>query len=247
MGVLPFRRKKSEVQSDLTTLLHKAQSGDEKARNELIEQYIPFVLRIASQASHRYIERSKDDEFSVALLAMNEAIDRFDVSRNVGFLGFAETIIRRRLIDYFRTQKSVQKQMLWSEFDVVDDEDNITNYLEVKKSVEVHAELEEQASRTYEIEEYSLALRYFDLTFEDLVTLSPKHEDARENALSVAKLIVSDVELYQYVMQKKSLPLKLLEEKVALSRKTLERQRKYILALIVLLTGDFPLLQSFIS
>lgn len=244
---LPFRRRKSEDNSQLYSLLILAQDGDDLARHELIESYIPFVLRIASQSSRRYINRSQDDEYSVALLAMNEAIDRFDRERKVNFLGFAETIIRRRLIDYFRSQKTQQRNVPWTEFDVTDDEDNVINYVEVKTSVEAFVSGEEQLERQMEISEYALRLQEFGLSFEDLVELSPKHADARQNAIEVAKLVVSDQELRAYVYERKSLPLKQLEKHVAVSRKTMERQRKYILAIVLLLSGDFQSLQAYIS
>ena len=161
---LPFRRKKSEDNSQLYSLLKLAQEGDDRARNELIQSYVPFILRIASQASRRYIDRDRDDEFSVAMLAMNEAIDRFDDSRKMNFLGFAETIIRRRLIDYFRSQKSQSRHVPWTEFDVTDDEDNVINYVEVKSSIQAHENMLEQQQRQMEILEYKTILEEFGLS-----------------------------------------------------------------------------------
>lgn len=247
MGGLLFRKKKSEAQNQLESLLTQAQTGDESARHELLESYAPFVLKIASQATRRYIDRAKDDEYSIALLALNEAIDRFDTERKTNFLGFAETIIRRRLIDYFRTQKAQSKAVPWTEFDVTDDEDNVINYVEVRTSLEKHEQAKEQAERQQEIAEFARHLTAFGLTFTELVDLSPKHADARANAFEVARVVVADDELRQYVMERKSLPLKILEDRVGVSRKTMERQRKYILAVVILLNGDFHHLQSFIS
>jgi RNA polymerase sigma factor len=240
-----FRRKNTD--HELDRLLRQAQAGDEEARNTLIETYSPFVLRIASQASRKYIERGRDDEYSVALMAMNEAIDRYDADRKVNFLGFAETIIRRRLIDHFRVQKSQSRAVPWTEFDVVDEEDNVVNYVEVQTSIEVHQAAEEQEARRLEIREYARALNEFGLSFEELVELSPKHADARQNAMEVARAVVNDEALLQYVLEKKALPLKALEDRVGVSRKTMERQRKYILAVVLLLHGDFQYLQSCIS
>ncbi|MBX5436982.1 MAG: RNA polymerase sigma factor SigI [Alicyclobacillaceae bacterium] len=246
MGVLPYRRKKPGDDDGLCSLLALAQEGNQRARAQIIEQYAPFVLRIASQASHRYIDRSRDDEYSVGLLALNEAIDRFDPERNVNFLVFAETIIRRRLIDYYRSQQSQVRQVPWTEFEVADDEDNVVNVVEVQASVDLHERAEEQERRRQEIEEYERALSEFGLTFAELVELSPKHADARRNAMEVAKMVAEDEELRRYVQEKKALPLKQLERRAGVSRKTMERQRKYILAIVVLLCGDFEHLRSYI-
>ena len=244
---LPFRRRKSEDTSQLYSLLKLAQEGDDGARNELIQSYVPFILKVASQASRRYIHREQDDEYSVALLAMNEAIDHYDYERKVNFLGFAETIIRRRLIDYFRSQQSQQRNVPWTEFDVTDEEDNVINYVEVKTSVEAFISQEQQTERQHEISEYGLLLQEFGLSFDDLVELSPKHADARQNAMEVARLVASNCLLRDYVFERKSLPLKQLEGLAGVSRKTMERQRKYILAIVLLLSGAFESLHSYIS
>ncbi len=247
MGVFPFRTRRSGSSGALYELLDKSQNGDQAARNQLIETYTPFVLRITSQAARRYIEIGRDEEFSIALMGFNEAISHFDASRNSNFLGFAETIIRRRLIDYFRSQKSSAASVSWSQFDVVDDEDNVINYAEVTSSTAAFAAQEEQSNRRLEIEMYSEQLETFSISFEDLVEISPKHADARDNALSVARLVVADPELKQYLFDKRALPLKQLEGRVAVSRKTIERQRKYIIALVVLLDGDYPYLQAYLK
>lgn len=246
MGVFSFGRKKSEDVQRLHSMLEQAQSGDAEARREFIQAYIPYVLRIASQASRRYIDRHQDDEYSIGLIAFNEAIDRFDATRNVSFLSFAETIIRRRLIDYFRSQKGQSRIQPFSDFEVTDEDNNTINYVEVQASVAVHEQSVEQLERQHEIEEYAGVLEGYGLHFSELVTLSPKHADARKNAMDVAKLVAQDPQLSAYVLERKALPLKALEDRVGVSRKTMERQRKYILAIVLLLLGDFLYLRSYI-
>ena len=88
----------------------------------------------------------------------------------------------------------------------------------------------------------------FDITLTDLVKISPKHYDARQRAYEVAKLIVGQKELLDYLWNKKALPLKQIEEQVDVSRKTLERQRKYIIALVLILgERNFEHLRSYIN
>lgn len=245
MGMLPFRRKRSHDLAELMDLLEKSQAGDVLARENLIRKYRPFLLRVSSQVSRRYIDASADDEFSIALLAFNEAIDGFDLSKS-SFLSFAETVIRRRLIDYFRSQNAQAKGVPWTDFDVVDEEDNVTNYAEITSSVQAYELEEEQSLRRQEIEEYAGALENYGITFSELVKVSPKHRDARASGIEVAQVIVSEEQLLSYVREKHALPLKLLEERVSVSRKTLERQRKYILAMVVLLEGEYRMLHEYL-
>lgn len=240
-------RKKNAEDAQLHTWIDQARAGDTAARNEVLRSYSPFVLRVASTAAKRYIHKETDEEYSIALLAMNEAIDRFETKRNTNFLSFAETVIRRRLIDYFRSQQRNRQVKLWSEFDVQDNEDNTVNYAEVESAVTAHALATERADTAHEIEEYNQALADFGLSFQELTQVAPKHADARENAIEVARTIVANDDLLNYVRERKSLPLKALHGKTTVSRKTLERQRKYILAIIVLLCGEFDYLQAYIS
>ncbi|HEU4963355.1 MAG TPA: RNA polymerase sigma factor SigI [Bacilli bacterium] len=246
MGILPFRRKKSEETSDLNQLLARARNGEEEARDKLLRDYIPFVAKSASQATGRYIRRGQDDEFSIALTAFNEAIERYDLDRGTSFLGFADTVIKRRLIDYFRSRQAKQRDLPFSDFEVEDEEDNVINYVEVQKSVEQHHKQQETDMRRDEIVRFTQMLGEFDISMEELVDLSPKHQDARENAMEVAKIIADQDELKQYLLTKRSLPLKALMSHVSVSRKTIERQRKYIIAISLVLIGDFDMLQDYI-
>lgn len=227
-------------------MLSRARSGDESARNQLLKDYIPFVAKCASQATGRYIRRGQDDEFSVALTAFNEAIERYDMDRGASFLGFADTVIKRRLIDYFRSKQANQKDLPLSDFEIEDDEENVINYVEIQKSVEEHRKQVESDARREEIIRFAMMLSDFEITMDELVDISPKHQDARENAIEVAKVIASQQDLSDYLLTKRSLPLKSLMNHVQVSRKTIERQRKYIIAASLILIGDFEMLQDYI-
>ena len=247
VGILPFRRKKADETTDLHQLLTRTRGGDEEARNKILRDYIPFVAKSASQATGRYIRRGQDDEFSVALTAFNEAIERYDLDRGTSFLAFADTVIKRRLIDYFRSKQANQRDLPFSDFEVEDEEANIINYVEVQKSVEQHQKQLETESRRDEILRFTTMLMDFEISMEELVDISPKHQDARENAMEVAKALVSQPEMRDYLLSKKALPLKALMNHVAVSRKTIERQRKYIIAVSLILIGDFDMLQDYIT
>ncbi|KPV42270.1 RNA polymerase sigma factor SigI [Alicyclobacillus ferrooxydans] len=241
------RRKNAAAHAQLDALVERARTGDDEARSELLSAYTPFILRVASQTAKRFIHKEHDDEFSIAMTAMNEALDRFDPSKNASFLNFAETVIRRRLIDYFRSQQPNPSVAVWSEFDLQDEEDNVVNYAEIESAVSAHAKIVEQRDRRDEIVEFAKDLTRFGLEFSELVDLAPKHADARANAMAVAKLIAAEEQLREFVFRKNSLPLKELEERVTVSRKTLERQRKYIIAIVILLCGDYHYLQDYIQ
>jgi RNA polymerase sigma factor len=240
---MPFRRQTS-ASATLSSLLEEAKAGAKPAREQLLRDYLPFVEKVACATCKRAIGRT-DDEFQIALLAMNEAIDAYQIERG-SFVGFAETVIRRRLIDSFRMNQRA-REVPFTSFDEEDEEGNVQNAVELGAALRDYGEQEEARERAEEIAAYSRELEMYGLTFRDLVAQSPKHVDAREHAIAVARLIAEDTELRQQFRRHRTLPLKQLTGRVAVSRKTLERQRGYIVAVAVLLLGDYERLRAFVQ
>lgn len=250
MGFL-FQKKSAKGETaDCGQLVMDCQKGDSMARERLIKDYTPFILKTTSKVSGRYVRMGEDDEVSIGLMAFNEAIDCFDTTRNHSFLGFAETVIKRRLIDYFRKETNVaQKTIPLSSFEQDEDKGQEGNfyYIEAKQSIEAFQDRNAAAERKEEILLYTAKIKEFGISFQDLIEVSPKHEDARIRAMEAARLIAVDREMVEHLLRKKELPLKLLEQRANISRKTLERQRKYIIAVTLILVNDFEHLKEYIS
>jgi len=225
---------------ELARIVERAKNDDE-TRNALIQDYTPFILKTASGFSKRYIDKRVDEEYSIGLIAFNEAIDRFESSRGISFLTFARTIIRRRLIDHYRKDVKVRNQIY---LEVSDEEKPGVEY---SLSMERFRARIEQEERMNEITEYSKDLLGFGITFSSLVKICPRKKDARERAVEAAKAVAADPDLYGYLIEKKMLPLKEIEKRVPQSRKTLERHRNYIIAIVLILAGDYYYLQDYIK
>ncbi len=233
-------RKKKNMLEDLVA---EIQSGDESLLNHVLEDYKPFVKRSVSSVCKRYI-RESDDEFSIGLIAFHDAIMRFDLERGGSLLAFADVIIKRKVIDYIRLNQKHSNVML----DYMSNEDEgQTSILDQSMSLEEYEKQLDIQKRQEEIKTFSELLKGYNLTFQDLVEQSPKHKDARINALQVAKLVSENKGFCEYLQHKKKLPLKKLEKEVGLSRKTLERNRKYIIALVLILIGDFNYLKDYLK
>lgn len=248
MGFL-FQKNSIEEIAECGQMVLEAQMGNGMVREHLIKSYTPFILKITSRVSGRYVRMGEDDEVSVGLMAFNEAIDCYDTGKNSSFLSFAETVIKRRLIDYFRKESTVTKRVVPLSSFEQDDDDNPEGtyyYLESKQSLEVFQEKSNAAERKEEILQFNLKLKDFGISFQELVSISPKHEDARVRAMEVAKVIAGDREMANHLLTRKEIPLRLLERRVDISRKTLERQRKYIIAIALILINDFDHLRQYI-
>ncbi len=222
-----------------------AQTGDADAREQLLREFMPFILKVASRATGRYLRPGVDEEISVALMAFNEAIDGFQSDRG-GFLSFAETVVRRRLVDYFRRKKPSTQELTWTDLEVEDAEGEVRNPAMDRVAEVAWAVAEEQESRRLEIEEFREILAQHGISFDDLVAGCPKHRDARERAIQIARLVVADKRMRASVAERHELPLKMLATLPGVRRKTIERHRRYIIAVALVLMHDLPYLQEYV-
>lgn len=226
--------------------LDPARAGDDAARSNLIAAYKPLVLRVASQVTGRYMHEGQDEEISVGLLAINEAIDRYDSAKGGAFPGFAELVIRRRLVDHLRRKGRHSSEIPMSEFEQEDDEGNTLVQVETRTALDVHQRETEALERRDEIAQYQQRLSEFGIRFAELVEISPRHQDARERAIEAARIVAAEPLLREHLVSKKELPLRVLEQRVDVSRKTLERQRKYIIAVSLVLIENYGHLKQYV-
>lgn len=220
------------------------QQGNSRLQNKLINKYKPFIAKTVSSVCKRYIDET-DDEFSIGLIAFNEAIEKYSVDKGSSLLSFAELLIKRRVIDYIRKEARVKTVTLVASND--NGEENVQSKIESDLSIDDYEKKVQQEHRREEIIHFQKVLVDFGLSFSDLVQNSPKHVDARQNAMLVAKALVEEEDLIQVLFEKKQLPIKQLETKVEVSRKTIERNRKYIIAMAIILVGDYLYLKDYIK
>ena len=97
-----------------------------------------------------------------------------------------------------------------------------------------------------EIKNLELEIFEYKMTIEDLIECSPKHRDTIVLCLNVANIIIENESLYQKFRNKKVLPYKELTERVNLCRRTLEKNRKFIIAMVFVLKSDLEILKKYI-
>ncbi|MBU8877562.1 RNA polymerase sigma factor SigI [Bacillus sp. FJAT-29790] len=228
----------------LEETVHLIQQGDAPLQNDLIHSYKPFIAKTVSSVCKRYIHES-DDEFSIGLIAFNEAIQKYSPEKGSSLISFSEVLIKRRVIDYIRTQSKHQGLSFEIGSDLSEEESRSS--IEDDLSLEDYRKKTDEELRREEITKFTEVLQQFDLSFIDLVEQSPKHADARKNAMTVAQILTENSELKKTLLEKKRLPIKQLEKYVSISRKTIERNRKYIIAISLILIGDYVYLKDYIK
>jgi RNA polymerase sigma factor len=212
----------------------------------LVRAYTGFALRVAGSCCGRFVQAGRDEEASIALLALNEAIDAYDPSQGVEFPSFLATVVKRRLIDWFR-RESRRREVPLSQLESDAAGGAYATAVEALGAVAVHRVRLEEEERRSEIESYGKDLAGYGITWRELVRVSPKHRDAREQAMAIARTIVQDPGMIRYLRERRELPLRALEERVSVSRKTLERQRKYVIAMTLILLGDYSYLREYLK
>ena len=88
------------TRADYALLMRYRRGGDDVARDELVERFLP----LARQLARRYARPNEpiDDLFQVASMGLLKAIDRFDPARGNAFSTFAVPTIVGELKRYFR-------------------------------------------------------------------------------------------------------------------------------------------------
>lgn len=104
LGLLFMTKKKKRTLEQSVLLI---QQGDRTLLNEIIDNYKPFIAKTVSSVCKRYIYET-DDEFSIGLIAFNEAIEKYSPEKGSSLLSFSEVLIKRRVIDYIRKQTKSQ-------------------------------------------------------------------------------------------------------------------------------------------
>jgi RNA polymerase sigma factor len=229
--------------------LVKAAVSDEQARENFIRDNEQTILRIASGVSGRYITRS-DDEWSVALLAFNKAIDTYEETRG-SFQAYAGVVIKRALTDNYRSEKKYSQEVPVSH-EMLTGEGEYEENSEVLRAVsrdstQEQERLEESRSLKDEIIEVNERLRKYGFSFSDLKDCSPKAGKTKRECARAITYVIDNEEALKTVIIDGRIPIKEIEKKARINKKLLDRYRRYIIMAVVILSGEYPLLADYLQ
>jgi len=237
-----FLGKHTPEKRSFIDILKRIKSGDKFLKDRFISDYQPFIIKSVSQIlNNKYIDIENSEEYSVGLIAFNEAIEKYDETKKCSFKKFSYQVIQRRLIDYKRKNEKGSKTYPFSYFEGEETYDFEYKYLVEKDTDHVY---------NFEIREefasFVNRMKDFGITMDDLVKNMPKHRDSRKNCAKIAKLIAEDDSLFDKFKAKKTIPFKDITKYVEVSQRTVERNRKYIIALVLILKSDLDIIKNYI-
>ena len=202
--------------------------------DELVERHMAFLIKTVSRITGRYVSIENDDEFSIALSAFAEAVRRYEPERGA-FLAFAGLVIQSRLCTYLEKE---QKQA-----------DTISLDSLLEQGQEFPEPEEDSQGQEILKEEISLFLQelsYFHLTLEDLAEHSPKHQDTKERAISIAEHSSQEPYVVNTTYRKKKLPVRDVARLCCTTEKVVKGSRYFILGVMLIFIKQFSMLLHWI-
>ncbi|MDO4567118.1 MAG: sigma factor [Oscillospiraceae bacterium] len=222
----------------LASRVYAAKEDLQKA-DELIRDYLPFIRSEASKCISRLCTEL-DDECSVAMMAFHEAVLGYERGRGA-FLSYASLLIRSRIIDYQRKESRHRGQVsLYAE--TGNDEGRVLDELaDERDRFEESANLE---AAKQEIVELAALMADFGVSFSDVAEHSPKQERTLEACAAAIRYAAENPWMLDELLRTKKLPLARLALGSGAERKTLERHRKYILAMLLIQTNGYEIIRG---
>lgn len=214
--------------------------NDKLEMNKLIEEYMPFIKSEASKSTIYGVEY--DDKVSIAMLVFMNCIYQYSEDKGK-FLSFVSVSIRNRIIDESRKGKKHN--------DVIplfpdEDSNEASRTIEEKVSIDSYNNERERMGLAEEIDMLRLELNNFDIDFMSLEEISPKQARSRIKCMRVASEIVKDDDMRENLFKNQRVSQAELARRMKISEKSIEKHRKYIVTLAVILTGDYIGIKAFL-
>jgi len=218
----------------------------EKAyREEFLFRFESFVLKTAYKTTNQYITKS-DDVWSVAFFAFNEAINSYDPEKG-SFIPFSEMVIKRRIYDFIRKKSRETPELLVDPLCFSGETNSEEGDFSLSRQVVDKTALEVEDSARWEIEAISQVLDKYGIRFMDLISVSPKAKKTKTACARAVICLVDHPHLMHRMKSFKILPIAEIEKNTKVPRKILERHRKYIIAAAEIVSGDYPVLCTYMA
>lgn len=217
-----------------------AAKEDVRAADDLIRAYLPFIKAETAKFLKRPPIEGQDDELSIAMMAFHEAIGGYSRTRGA-FLKYAAMLIKSRLIDYSRRECRHSGTI---SLDAPAGEEESSLGEKLADGRDHHEELTVRDATRAEIEELTRQMQEFGVSLSDVADNCPKQQrtlDACRRALEYAK---GNPELLEDLLKTKRLPIGQLATGSGVERKTLERHRKYMVALLLIYTNGYEIIRG---
>ena len=231
----PMRRKEHNIVFEV-----RAAQTDPAAADALIGQYMPFIRSETCKFTHAPIEAGHEDELSIATLAFYEAALSYQRGRGA-FLPYAAAAIRNRLIDHYRVE---QRHGGTVSLDVPAGEDGRLLSETLPDTRDEIAAYDLREATRAEIAEFGRQLASFGIGFSDVADNCPRQERTLAACRAVLDCARANPILLDKLLRTGRLPIRDLVLGSGVDKKTIERHRKYLVAILLAFTNGYEIIRG---
>ncbi len=224
MGIFKGRKKKYRNEN-ITDILTKIRNGDYLERENFIEENKSTILKIVCDTLGKSTITKNSIEFEIGISAFNSALDSYDINSKGIFLSYVEKVIKEYIISYLRNKQSNEPSA-----DFAADEKSYLYY-----STEDKEKLSTFKNKLWEL----------DIVLQDLVLECPTDDSSVQSALKIAKTLAENDKTYKKLFAKKDIPYEDLDDNTKAQKKYIEKYKKYILVLCVIIKEDLKIIHSY--
>lgn len=228
---------------EIVSRIEEAQKKPEAA-DAFLESYMPFIKAQTAKITKRIPQEENDDELCIAMFAFYEAMMNYD-KRKGTFLKFAETAIRNRLVDYFRKEQR-HKGILSLEQPAFSGTDDAEHRLidELADNRGEMEKVEDTMATGDEIRHFNERLQEFGITLTEVAQSCPKQERTLDICMGILEYARRNTSVLDQLLKSKKLPVRQICEGTGVHRKTIERHRDYIVAILLAFTNGFVIIRG---
>jgi RNA polymerase sigma factor len=222
----------------LTEKIEPAKS-DKLVLNHIIIEYLPFIKKTLGSVVFK--AEARRDYFTEAMLAFIQSVQTYR-PEDGAFIPYAQTVIRNRLINAANKEIRLKKSF----FAVSTNNDEKEPAWEAETAQRRYDFLEEQKNLRMEIIEINIEFSQWGFDVAILEKNGPKQERSRRVCHGIARKALAHPGLVTEMIKTRKLPIQRLAVLSGVSEKTLEKYRRYIAAVIIIMCGDYPYIHSFL-
>lgn len=227
------------TENDVVRAVYAAKT-DPAAADAFVEQYMPFVRSETVKFTRAAIEAGHEDELSVALLAFYEAILHYEQGRGA-FFPFAARAIRNRLIDHYRAERRHGGSV---SLDAPAGEDGRLLAETLPDTRDDIGAYDLRAATRAEIEAFGRQLAGYGIGFSDVADNCPRQERTLAACRAVLDCARANPILLEKLVRTGRLPMQDLALGSGVDKKTIERHRKYLVAILLAFTNGYEIIRG---
>ncbi len=217
-----------------------AAKEDMREADRFIGAYMPFIRAETAKWLKRPPVEGHDDELSIAMIAFHEAICGYSRMRG-SFLKYASMLIRSRLIDHHRREQR-HGGVLSLDMPSEKGDGSLGEILADGRDHSEELALKE-ATRA-EIEELSRQMEEFGVSLTDVAGNCPKQKRTLAACQRAVRYAEEEPGLLEDFLRTKRVPVTRLAAGSGVEKKTLERHRKYVAALLLIHTNGYEIIRG---